>query len=508
MLKALYIGVHSTLLCYSLRSGFLRGGFIGIKDSDPLNLGSMRLIRNGVTVMRIAILLAFLLSSTAFASTQLKLLDEIMINGIQHSAAEEELQLRPGDEIQLILYSLVGKYKKGNTPKIRFTYFNKNGGREHVKKLYYNDHKTECGDNPTGENGWGCQWSFSVNNRKLKGGKYVFSLGKEGGSRANRITFTAKEYKPSERHNYLENPTGDIYVSSGVLEVKVGERDVKVFYDVTEDGERLQGDMILGKEGDQPFDSLYDTYGLGRSTSGYMWPNNTVIYKYSDEAEDSRTVKANFEAAMKIWSDATHIKFKERTTQSTGYVLISIKDDVCQATVGYRKNEVTVINVDEAGCGVPEVIHELEHTLGAWHEQTREDRGSYIDILTANIRPESFHNFDKHDKDYTYGKTAYDRRSIMHYGGCAFAKDLQGCYDNYNRSDRLDYVTIDWKGSDFTFPEHQTSVIKTPSAGDIALIKAMYPPSEPKPCTGCNCPTPEPDEPDEPEPCKGCGCPA
>jgi len=464
--------------------------------------------------MRIAILLAFLLSSTAFASTQLKL-DEIVINGIQHNA-KEDLQLRPGDEVQLILYSPEGEYKKGEVPEIKVTYVNKRGAKKPAKKLYYNDHKTECGNNPTGE-GWGCQWSFTVNNHKLKGGDYIFSLHdqedndhKGGNNKAgdddqdNTITFTAEKYVPSTRHNYLENPTGDTYVGSGVLKVKVGERNVKVPYRVNQDGERLQGDMIFGKEGDQPFDSLFDLLGLGTSMSEYMWPNNTVIYKYSDEVEASKDGKVAFIQAMKVWSDATHIKFKERTSQSKGYVLISFKDDVCQATVGYRKNEVTVLNVDEFGCGVPEIIHELEHTFGAWHEQARKDRDSYIDILTANVRPELLYNFNKHDKDYTYGKTAYDRRSIMHYGGCAFAINLQGCYDNYNGSDRLDYVTIDWPGSDFTFPEHQTSVITTPSAGDIALIKAMYP-SAPKPCTGCNCPAPEPEP--EPEPCKGCGCP-
>ena len=49
-----------------------------------------------------------------------------------------------------------------------------------------------------------------------------------------------------------------------------------------------------------------------------------------------------------------------------------------------------------AGCvqhGV--VLHELLHTLGLWHEQSRLDRDQYVRILWENIRTGKEDNFAK-----------------------------------------------------------------------------------------------------------------
>ena len=49
-----------------------------------------------------------------------------------------------------------------------------------------------------------------------------------------------------------------------------------------------------------------------------------------------------------------------------------------------------------AGCvqhGV--VLHELLHTLGLWHEQSRLDRDRYVRILWENIRTGKEDNFAK-----------------------------------------------------------------------------------------------------------------
>ena len=49
-----------------------------------------------------------------------------------------------------------------------------------------------------------------------------------------------------------------------------------------------------------------------------------------------------------------------------------------------------------AGCvqhGV--VLHELLHTLGLWHEQSRLDRDQYVRILWENIRAGKEDNFAK-----------------------------------------------------------------------------------------------------------------
>jgi hypothetical protein len=65
--------------------------------------------------------------------------------------------------------------------------------------------------------------------------------------------------------------------------------------------------------------------------------------------------------------------------------------------------------------GVP--IHEIGHTIGLFHEQSRPDRDSYVTVYFNNMLASDFSQFEK--KDYTNIQTynfSYDYGSIMHYG--------------------------------------------------------------------------------------------
>ena len=79
-------------------------------------------------------------------------------------------------------------------------------------------------------------------------------------------------------------------------------------------------------------------------------------------------------------------------------------------------------SVSPSGCGFGAVVHEFGHAWGLWHEQSREDRDSFIRINWANIETGREHNFNQHISDgddigpYNYG-------SIMHYGRFAFSRN-------------------------------------------------------------------------------------
>ena len=83
------------------------------------------------------------------------------------------------------------------------------------------------------------------------------------------------------------------------------------------------------------------------------------------------------------------------------------------------------------------VIHELCHSLGFWHEQSRPDRRRYVRILWNNIIPEKRINFARHTSTMIDSlDVGYDLDSIMHYDLKAFSVNGQPTMQVLNSSYR------------------------------------------------------------------------
>ena len=76
------------------------------------------------------------------------------------------------------------------------------------------------------------------------------------------------------------------------------------------------------------------------------------------------------------------------------------------------------------GCSIGNAIHEIAHTVGLWHEQSRADRDKFVKVHLENVIDGLAHNFDQHIKDGT-DLGNYDYDSIMHYPRDAFSKNGQ-----------------------------------------------------------------------------------
>ena len=76
------------------------------------------------------------------------------------------------------------------------------------------------------------------------------------------------------------------------------------------------------------------------------------------------------------------------------------------------------------GCGVGATIHEIGHSLGLSHEQSRKDRDSFVRIDLSQVQRGMEFNFNKNSRTgRDMGK--YDYGSIMHYGAYGFATGRQ-----------------------------------------------------------------------------------
>ncbi|CAM6006491.1 unnamed protein product, partial [Sphagnum balticum] len=95
--------------------------------------------------------------------------------------------------------------------------------------------------------------------------------------------------------------------------------------------------------------------------------------------------------------------------------------DGCWAVVGRIGGS---LSVDKSCISRGVVMHELLHTIGFFHEQSRSDRDRYVIIYWKNIDDDDANQFTKMSLSETNVlSTEYDYDSIMHYGQYAFTKN-------------------------------------------------------------------------------------
>ncbi|KAL3085297.1 hypothetical protein niasHS_010366 [Heterodera schachtii] len=169
---------------------------------------------------------------------------------------------------------------------------------------------------------------------------------------------------------------------------------------------------------------LFDENGLARNALRQpyrRWPRNEIPYAVSAQyGSYSRSVIAK---AISEYHSKTCVRFVPRDARKhTDYVWIH-PDDGCYSLVG-RTGGRQPLSLDSGCIQVGTVVHELMHAVGFFHEQSRYDRDSFIQILWSNVlrgaddqfEKYSFNTIDQLGEPYDYG-------SIMHYGAYAFSSN-------------------------------------------------------------------------------------
>jgi len=162
-------------------------------------------------------------------------------------------------------------------------------------------------------------------------------------------------------------------------------------------------------------DFIVDESALGR-----------IVFVYETEAVTSLN-QQRFEAAYQQWEALSNVDFRPRDGEGD-YVLVR-NTDRNRADVGYQGGERDLQM--RAWTSNFTIMHEMAHTLGVRHEQSRPDRDIYVTINGDNVSEtacggnDCISNFNI-TADYAYptgDHGLYDFGSIMHYGQFTFAVD-------------------------------------------------------------------------------------
>ena len=153
-------------------------------------------------------------------------------------------------------------------------------------------------------------------------------------------------------------------------------------------------------------------------------------------------------------NQSNYIKFKKYTAAGLGFS--GGTSQLGRCAICQEGQEVKLSAVTDRV-----VRHELCHALGLLHEQAREDRDNFVDILTNNIKP----GFENQFAQAIFTSTdigTYDFSSIMHYYSTAFGKIVNGV--------TLQTIRRKSNAADVNFGNNNVL-----SAGDRFGINSMYP---------------------------------
>ena len=210
----------------------------------------------------------------------------------------------------------------------------------------------------------------------------------------NSEVSTEKDILP-ENVYVIESPTGD-----------------KIYYEEIEGLKIMEGDIEITDEQIENFKAGKDfrDKGVGTRLSYRKWNNKYMRYSFfSGVPQWKKNITYD---ALAAWHSAVGMGYGHVGASGDRVTVLSTTK-ISSSQVGRQGGRQTLRLADWATKGT--AIHEFGHALGFMHEQTRNDRDSYINIIWSNIKQNKKHNFYKAGSNFTQ-RGSFDYNSIMLYG--------------------------------------------------------------------------------------------
>ena len=250
-------------------------------------------------------------------------------------------------------------------------------------------------------------------------------------------------------------------------------RGMPVTY-VLEHGKAIfQGDIVLEKV--DPIDPQRTLPSFGVDYSQYLWlkVGNQYQIPYVIASGSGDLTNLN-NAIAQFNSTFSNIQFVARVAQ-TDYVNFYFNPSdfsgECEAIVGRAGGEQQVGG--SASCALGTILHEMGHTIGLWHEQSRPDRNTYVSVNYDNLIKGSISNFNQ-IYDNAQETTLFDYASIMEYPAFSFSRNggpaIESIPAGIPLSNYIGYTASDIDGIERLYGSAPTAVTVTSNPPGLQVI--------------------------------------
>jgi len=139
-----------------------------------------------------------------------------------------------------------------------------------------------------------------------------------------------------------------------------------------------------------------------------IWPGGVIPYEFDPNVNATNQARAM--NAMNEIMEVCNATFVPRTTEPDRIVFTDSNSNNSLVGRAGGPQRVNIVNWNIRFI----IVHEIMHAMGCYHEQSRPDRDSFVQINVANIQPGALNNFQIAPLAAPEGP--YDFDSIMHYG--------------------------------------------------------------------------------------------